>query len=103
MKRGLLKLIQKAFIKMNGKYWIQSKNLIDITLLQVTPDNVLIKPKTASGMLWLQTHFNDCDWESLARGDAGLDVKHADMMSQDANRAGLHIYYPSPKTFKRKN
>ena len=77
--------------------------MIDITLLQVTPDDVLIKPKTASGMLWLQTHFQNDDWEALAKGEAGLDVKHADMMSQDANLAGLRIHYPSPKTFKRKN
>ena len=75
--------------------------MIDITLLPVTKDSVLIKPGSASGMFWLQSHFHDDDWDALAKGEAGLDLKHADMMSQDANRAGLRVHYPAPKTFKR--
>ena len=76
--------------------------MIDIILFQVTTTQVRIKPKSAHGMLWLQTHFVNEDWDSIALGQADLENKHADQLSQDASLAGLRVYYPPPYTFKRK-
>ena len=73
----------------------------DIILFRVTKDNVRIRPVTAHGMLWLQTHFSNDDWDELSQGVADLDLADATRMSQDANQAGLRVYYPTPKTFPK--
>lgn len=73
----------------------------DIILFRVTKENVRIKPVSAYGMLWLQTHFNDDDWDELSQGVADLGLDDATRMSQDANQAGLRVYYPAPKTFPK--
>jgi hypothetical protein len=52
-------------------------------------------------MLWLQTHFNDDDWDELSQGVADLDLDDATRMCQDASQAGLRVFYPSPKTFPK--
>ena len=50
-------------------------------------------------MLWLQTHFDDEDWEELAQGMVDLESFDATQLSQDACAAGLYVKFPSPKTF----
>jgi c-di-GMP-related signal transduction protein len=73
----------------------------DIILFRVTKENVRIRANSVHGMLWLQTHFNNDDWDEISQGVADLDLDDATRMSQDANQAGLRVYYPTPKTFPK--
>ena len=54
----------------------------------------MLKIGTIHGMLWLQTHFHDDDWDSLQLDDVGLSIKDALRLSQDAEQSGLHVLFP---------
>ncbi len=54
---------------------------------------VFVVPKTAAGMIWLQTHFDQSEWESLSESSVTISVFDAEMMVDDARQAGLNIYY----------
>ena len=64
--------------------------MIDIILFQVTTTQVRIKPKSAHGMLWLQTHFVNEDWDSIALGQADLKNKNADwIIANDVSKKDI--------------
>ena len=65
----------------------------DIRLLKFSPETVYLKALSIHGMLWLQTHFHDDDWDAIAEGKVGLDYDSADKLSQDAGMAGLLVIY----------
>ena len=55
---------------------------------------VYVKPQSAIGMLWLQTHFIDEDWVAIADGTAVLSESDATKLANDADCAGLKILFP---------
>ena len=65
---------------------------MDICL--ITIDNNLNKsllPKSAIGMLWLQTHFDDDQWEALSNGTVIISEENSQLLIEDATDAGLNI------------
>ncbi len=65
---------------------------MDICL--VTIDNKLnksLQPKTAFGMLWLQTHFDDDQWEALSNSTVIISDENSKLLIEDATDAGLKI------------
>ena len=68
------------------------KNLMDIRL--VTIDNNLnksLQPQTAIGMLWLQTHFENDQWEALSNSTVIISEENSKLLIEDATNAGLNI------------
>ena len=66
--------------------------LMDIRL--VTIDNNLnksLQPKTAIGMLWLQTHFENDQWEALSNSTVIISEENSKLLIEDATNAGLNI------------
>ena len=65
---------------------------MDICLANV--DNKLnksIKPKTLHGMLWLQTHFDNEQWEALADDRVIISEIDSKYLTEDALLAGIEI------------
>ena len=54
---------------------------------------VFVIPKTAAGMMWLQTHFDKEEWENLSESSVTVSIFDAETMVDDARQAGLSIYY----------
>ena len=52
-----------------------------------------IEPKSVHGILWLQTHFESEYWESISNGLVIIPTKDADMLSEDAQKAGLNVNF----------
>ena len=68
------------------------KKLMDIRL--VTIDNNLnksLQPQTAIGMLWLQTHFDNDQWEALSDSTVIISEENSKLLIEDATNAGLNI------------
>ena len=68
------------------------KKFMDICL--VTIDNNLnksLQPKSAIGMLWLQTHFEDDKWEALSNSTVIISEENSKLLIEDASYAGLDI------------
>ena len=63
---------------------------MDIWLLR-TDDWANIMPTSVHGMLWLQTHFETDEWESLAQKQVRIPLSDANMLTKDAQEAGLTI------------
>jgi hypothetical protein len=53
----------------------------------------IICPQSATGMFWLQVHFEDKDWKTLSEGSFLLSRADAAMMIEDAQSAGLIIKF----------
>tara|TARA_B100000212_G_scaffold89280_1_gene65478 strand:+ start:614 stop:859 length:246 start_codon:yes stop_codon:yes gene_type:complete len=65
---------------------------MDICLTNV--DNKLnksLKPTSVHGMLWLQTHFEDDQWEALSENRVVISETDSKLLSKDANLAGIKI------------
>ena len=65
---------------------------MDIRL--VTIDNNLnksLEPQTAIGMLWLQTHFENDQWEALSDSTVIISEENSKLLIEDATNAGLNI------------
>ena len=54
---------------------------------------VFVVPKTAAGMIWLQTHFDEDEWDSLAAYQVTISQGDAEMLMDDARGMGLNVYY----------
>ena len=52
-----------------------------------------IEPKSVHGILWLQTHFESNHWESISNGLVIIPTKDAEMLCDDARKAGLNINF----------
>ena len=68
------------------------KKLMDIGL--ITIDNNLnrsIQPKSAIGMLWLQTHFENDQWEAISNSRVIISEENSKLLIEDATNAGLSI------------
>ena len=65
---------------------------MDIRL--VTIDNKLnksLQPQTAIGMLWLQTHFENDQWEALSNSTVIISEENSKLLIEDATNAGINI------------
>ena len=52
-----------------------------------------IEPKSVHGILWLQTHFESEHWDSICHGLVIIPTKDADMLGEDAKKAGLNVNF----------
>ena len=65
---------------------------MDICLTNI--DNKLnksLQPKSAIGMLWLQTHFENDQWEALSNSTIIISEENSKLLLEDATDAGLDI------------
>ena len=65
---------------------------MDICLTNI--DNKLnksLQPKSAIGMLWLQTHFENDQWEALSHSTIIISEENSKLLIEDATNAGLNI------------
>ena len=65
---------------------------MDICL--ITIDNKLnksLQPQTAIGMLWLQTHFDNDQWEALSNSTVIISEENSQLLIEDAKNAGLNV------------
>ena len=58
-------------------------------LLISSSDKTHIRATSVHGMLWLQTHFDNSQWEAIASQRIILKKNNAEMLSMDAQEAGL--------------
>ena len=68
------------------------EKLMDICLITIDNDlNKSLQPKSAIGMLWLQTHFENDQWEALSNSTVILSEENSQLLIEDATNAGLNI------------
>ena len=65
---------------------------MDICLVNIDKNlNKSIKPCSVIGMLWLQTHFDNDQWESLSNNEVMISKENSELLVKDATSAGLLI------------
>ena len=52
-----------------------------------------IEPLSVHGILWLQTHFESENWESLSNGLVIIPSKDARILREDAAQAGINVSF----------
>ena len=71
---------------------VQRQKLMDICLITIDNNlNKSLEPKSGIGMLWLQTHFEDNQWEALSNSTVIISEKNSKLLIEDAMNAGLDI------------
>ena len=66
--------------------------LMDICLINIDNKfNKSLQPKSAIGMLWLQTHFENDQWEALSNSTVIISEESSKLLIEDASSAGLNI------------
>ncbi len=70
----------------------QRQKLMDICLITIDNNlNKSLQPKSAIGMLWLQTHFENDQWEALSNSTVIISEENSKLLIEDAMNAGLDI------------
>jgi hypothetical protein len=65
---------------------------MDICLVNIDNNsNKSLKPTSVIGMLWLQTHFEDNQWEALSNNQVIISKENSKLLVNDAISAGLNI------------
>ena len=65
---------------------------MDICLVTIDKDlNKSLQPKSSIGMLWLQTHFENDQWEALSNSTVIISDENSQLLIEDATNAGLNI------------
>ena len=65
---------------------------MDICLITIDNNsNKSLQPKSATGMLWLQPHFEDDQWEALSNSTVIISDENSKLLIEDATNAGLNI------------
>ena len=65
---------------------------MDICLVDIDNNsNKSLNPTSVIGMLWLQTHFEDNQWEALANNQVIISKENSKLLVNDAISAGLNI------------
>ena len=75
-----------------GLYVFSFKKIMDICLVNI--DNKLnksLKPTSVLGMLWLQTHFENDQWEALSNNAVIISKENSELLVADATHAGIKI------------
>ena len=80
---------------------LRKTDFMDIWLID-TQEGTQLRPESIHGMLWLQTHFEEAHWESIASKSVLLPFKDAQELSHDAKKAGLRINYLPSLAITRK-
>ena len=72
--------------------FVVSKKLMDICLINIDNNlNKSLQPKSVFGMLWLQTHFENDQWEALSNNSVIISTKNSKLLIEDATKAGLVV------------
>ena len=65
---------------------------MDISLINIDNNlNKSLKPTSVIGMLWLQTHFENDQWESLSNSSVIISEESSKLLIEDAKSSGLKI------------
>ena len=65
---------------------------MDISITNIdNQSNKSLKPLSIHGMLWLQTHFENDQWEALSNKKVIISEKDSKLLIEDANLAGVSI------------
>jgi len=65
---------------------------MDICLITIDNNlNKSLQPKSAIGMLWLQTHIESDQWEALSNSTVIISKENSQLLIEDATNAGLDI------------
>ena len=56
-------------------------------------NKIQLEPRSVHGILWLQTHFESEHWELISNGQVIIPAKDAEMLGEDAQKAGLNINF----------
>ncbi|ABM72848.1 conserved hypothetical protein [Prochlorococcus marinus str. MIT 9515] len=65
---------------------------MDICLVNIDNNlNKSLQPTSVMGMLWLQTHFENEQWEALANNQVIISKENSELLFKDATSAGLNI------------
>ena len=65
---------------------------MDICLLNIDNNsNKYLKHTSVIGMLWLQTHFENDQWEALSNNKVIISKENSELLIKDATSAGLKI------------
>ena len=65
---------------------------MDICLVTIDNNfNKSLQPKSAVGMVWLQTHFENDQWEALSNSTVIISDQNSKLLIEDATNAGLKI------------
>ena len=65
---------------------------MDICLVNIDNNsNKSLNPTSVIGMLWLQTHFEDNQWEALSNNQVIISKENSKLLVKDAISAGLKI------------
>ena len=65
---------------------------MDICITNVdNKSNKSLRPLNIHGMLWLQTHFENDQWEALSHNKVIISEIDSKLLIEDANLAGVRI------------
>ena len=65
---------------------------MDICLINIDNNSTKsIQPRSIIGMLWLQTHFENDQWEALSNNLVVISQQNSKLLIEDATSAGLNI------------
>ena len=65
---------------------------MDICITNVdNKSNKSLRPLSIQGMLWLQTHFENDQWEALSNNKVIISEIDSKLLIEDANLAGIRI------------
>ena len=65
---------------------------MDICLITIDNNlNKSLQPKSPNGMLWLQTHFDNDQWEALSNNTVIISEENSQLLIEDATNAGIDI------------
>ena len=65
---------------------------MDICLINIDNNsNKSLIASSALGMLWLQTHFENDQWEALSNSSVIISAENSKLLIEDASNAGLTI------------
>ncbi len=85
-QRALFYIVQKGLISTNKIH------LMDISITSVdNKSNKSLRPLSIHGMLWLQTHFENDQWEALSDNKVIISETDSKLLIEDANLAGVRI------------
>ena len=72
--------------------YLDLKKFMDIRLDNIDNNlNKSLKPTSVIGMLWLQTHFDNEQWEALDNNEVTISKENSKLLIKDATCAGLKI------------
>tara|TARA_Y200000002_G_scaffold304284_1_gene259880 strand:+ start:164 stop:433 length:270 start_codon:yes stop_codon:yes gene_type:complete len=72
--------------------YLVSEKPMDICLVNIDNNlNKSLMPTSVIGMLWLQTHFENDQWEALSNNEVIISEENSELLVEDATSAGLNI------------